>query len=85
MCAIKMSFVGRVLRPEEAWFVLWEHCPILDKPSEQENFYSEKRPCITVQYPQDSGNDSAKGICLIFFLYFTGPSFKLQCKESVDR
>lgn len=65
--------------------MLWERCPTLDKPSEQENSYSEKRPCITVSYPQDSGNDGSKGICLIFFLYFTGPSFKLQCKESVGR
>lgn len=65
--------------------MLWELCPILDKPSEQENSYSEKRSCITVQYPQGSGNDRSKGICLIFFLYFTGPSIKLQCEESVGR
>lgn len=60
--------------------MLWGHCPILDKPSEQENSYSKKRPCITLQYPQDSGNDRSKAI---LFLCFTGPYFKLQCKESV--
>lgn len=65
--------------------MVWEHCPIFDKPRKQEIFCSVKRYRITVKYPQDSGNDGSKGICPIFFLYFTGPSFKLQRKESVGR
>lgn len=71
------------VRSEEESFVAWEHCPILDKPSKQEN--SQKRAFIAVQCPQDSDNNSSKGICLIFFLYFIGPPFKLQCKETLGR
>lgn len=46
MFTIKLSFVCRVLRPEEALFVLWKHFPTLDKPSEQANSSSERSPVL---------------------------------------
>lgn len=52
-----------MFKPEEAEFVVGERYPILDKPSEQEIAF------ITTGNPQDSGNESSKGICLIFFLH----------------
>lgn len=36
-------------RPKEAYFVVGENCPVLDKLSEQENSYSQKIAFITVQ------------------------------------